>query len=127
MSVTVSYISMLEIGKNPKTGRPSRPSYGLLCRLAEALQLDPEELKRLAGYTETTTSYVRRSPYGNDHLDVLKNEMRYTELLANSQAMRTIIDLFENTDIPPKKRAKIDTEVASFAKWKIDSVLKTGG
>ncbi|MBF6591407.1 MAG: helix-turn-helix domain-containing protein, partial [Ktedonobacterales bacterium] len=48
--VSPAYISMLEVGLNPKTGRPPRPSLDILTRLARALDLDRDLLFVIAGY-----------------------------------------------------------------------------
>ncbi len=47
---TASYLSILELGKNPRTGHPSRPSPNHILALATILAVEPEEWLSLAAY-----------------------------------------------------------------------------
>lgn len=52
-----SSLWVLERGKNPKTGKPSKPSFDKLIRLGQVLRLDKQtqgEILSLAGYSENT-------------------------------------------------------------------------
>jgi len=59
--ITPAYLSILESGRNPKTGKASRPARGILTRLASALQLNPQTLFEWYGYQWEIASSGRRS------------------------------------------------------------------
>lgn len=44
------YLRVIETGRNAKTGRASRPSAEVLVRLAQALEMEPDDLLTRAGY-----------------------------------------------------------------------------
>ena len=50
IGVSHAYVSILEIGRNPKTLSPSRPSPEIIRALARELKLDANKLLTLAGY-----------------------------------------------------------------------------
>lgn len=53
VGITPAYLSMLESGRNPKTKKPSKPSFGVLLMFAHVLQLDLNELAELSGHSST--------------------------------------------------------------------------
>ena len=53
IGVSHAYVSILEIGRNPKTHRPSRPSPNIIRALARELDLDANKLLSLAGHQAT--------------------------------------------------------------------------
>lgn len=50
--ISAVYLRVIETGRNPKTGRASRPSPEVIIRLARALDTPPDELLALAGYRD---------------------------------------------------------------------------
>jgi transcriptional regulator with XRE-family HTH domain len=46
------YLRVIETGRNAKTGRASRPSAEILVRLAQALEMEPDDLLEDAGYMD---------------------------------------------------------------------------
>jgi transcriptional regulator with XRE-family HTH domain len=73
--ITGSYIAMLETGKNPKTGRPSRPSYDVLSRLDTVLGLG-DEAYRLAGYIKRTVNSTDTKSQWDKLLESYLDELR---------------------------------------------------
>ena len=52
-----AYVFILEIGRNPKTRQPSKPSPQIVRALANELGLDASNLLTLAGHQATDTKY----------------------------------------------------------------------
>ena len=90
-----STLWILEQGKNPKTGKPSRPSKDILERLAEVLHMSQAELEEIltfAGYqistklTQTPTNQVlaaMQTATTQEH--TMSYEKRYNLLLSQEQ------------------------------------------
>lgn len=55
VGIAPAYLSILERGRNPKTKKPSRPSFELIEKLALVLRLDMRDLASLAGYSTNRT------------------------------------------------------------------------
>ena len=53
IGVSHAYVSILEIGRNPKTKQPSKPSPQIVRALANELGLDVNKLLTLAGHQAT--------------------------------------------------------------------------
>lgn len=56
------YLRVIETGRNSKTGRASRPSAEVLVRLAQALEMEPDDLLTSAGYTELRAEHRDETP-----------------------------------------------------------------
>ena len=60
IGVSHAYVFILEIGRNPKTKRPSKPSSKIVRALANELRLDVDELLVLAGFESVTLQFQDR-------------------------------------------------------------------
>lgn len=61
--VSRAYLSIIETGRNPRTGRPSKPSLEVLVLLSKILDLDLSDLVKLAGYNPEVIDILKpKSP-----------------------------------------------------------------
>lgn len=54
--ITPAYLGIIEKGANPKTNKPSRPSFDILQKIATELQIDLKELLTMTGYEIVPTA-----------------------------------------------------------------------
>ena len=113
VGITVSYLAMLESAKNPKTGKPSKPSFNVLQRLMHALNLDDMKLMELAGYS-------LYSPIRPEDMASLKTEMESEKLLRTSESAKAISEVYLNPNIPIHRKREIDTQVSVFIRWQLE-------
>lgn len=121
LGITISYLSMLERGKNPKTGRPSQPSYNVLEGFIRELDIDRNVALDLAGYQHDLGFLL--SPLSRKGIKAMKGEIRENRLLDRSQAVKVLLGVFQNKDMTPAQKNKIDKLVASFTKWLLQNDL----
>ncbi len=115
LGITTSYLSMLERGKNSRTGKPSKPSYNVLEGLVSELDIDRNTALDLAGY-QHELGYLL-SPLSKGSINAMKGEIRGNKLLDKSQAVKALLEVFQSKNKTPAQKNKIDKLVASFARW----------
>ena len=50
VGISYAYVSIIELGENPATNKPAKPSREIILKLARELPLDVDESLALAGY-----------------------------------------------------------------------------
>ena len=76
IGVSPAYLSSLEHGRNPTTGRPPTPSPRVLAGLAGVLDIDLETLLGLAGAAPPASAHVLLVQLGRAHMPALEGARR---------------------------------------------------
>lgn len=69
------YLRVIETGRNPKTDRASRPSAEVLVRLAQALEMQPDDLLEDAGYLDLRAELKGKATAGSEDRRRLSSEV----------------------------------------------------
>lgn len=98
--VTNGYISMLENGKNPATGKPVVPSLSRLSKIAAGMELSIQQLLQLADDTEIDIG-------GSDSIDLPTQKQSVIDALTETYNLtdleRDVIDAFLGMDPDQQK------------------------
>ena len=89
--VSHNYLRILELSKDPRTGKPSRPSVDVLKRLARAYNYPYEKLLKAAGYLQTLSDNSKEEC--DPDIIAIQTAIRK----ANSQQRKKILELLKAT------------------------------
>jgi len=113
--ISRSYLSVLETGKNPSTGKASRPSERTLEKLASILELDDNKLKSLAGYS-LLPARIKLNEKSSDRFDIYIHEGRRKYKITNP-VIKKLIAYLEDQSLSPAHRMLLERQVYSLLDW----------
>ncbi len=109
--ISRSYLYAMESGRNPSTGKASRPSEEVLERLTYILQLDPYRIKLLADYSATIpVPAVSRVPPLN-------------RVFHPNPIVNRLVEIIEDPNMESRYKRLLENQLESLLNW-IDHFAK---
>jgi len=107
VGISTDYLWVLQRGKNPATGKPSKPSLEVLEHLSQVLRLDIGQLVELAGYDTVLQSAVTMSPGAEE-----KGGSFY-----GNPTLRRLAEKLSSPNVAPKYKELIESQINSLLDW----------
>jgi len=111
--VSRPYWIALRTGKNPKTNKPSRPSYDLLFRIAQELHLDLNTVMELAGY-----QLFNRDSLPSSSEVLGRNEIQRKESFTSDESHVSGNNQVETVEQPATLKERLTSVIRDFGPLK---------